>query len=130
MLEHPATWCSTSCRVKTGEIVAIVEAVSRSAETQIVPTITGNLTGDSRCNDDARGCCSLACKVERVRSHHSQVVRVSPTDEVRAVEHLQVLRTSRRPDQRIDLTLPHQQFRRPLLNLQRVRRVPNYYTGQ
>lgn len=34
MLEHPATWCSTSCRVKTVEVAAIVEAVSRSAETQ------------------------------------------------------------------------------------------------
>lgn len=45
------------------------------------------------------------------------VVRVSPKNKVRAVEHVQVLRTFRRPDLRLDLTLPHQQFLRPLREL-------------
>lgn len=49
-----------------------------------------------------------------MRSHRSQVVRISPTGKVRAVGHLQVLRTSRHPDRRIYLALPHQQFRKPL----------------
>lgn len=39
-------------------------------------------------------------------------------DKVRAVvNHLQVLRTSKRPDQRKNLALPHQQSRRPLRGL-------------
>lgn len=57
-------------------------------------------------------------------------VRVSPTNKVRAVEHFQVLRTSRHPDRRIDLALPHQQFRKPLTNLQHVHRMPNYCSNQ
>ena len=66
---EPATWYITSCRIGTVVASAGVEAVIRISPKYKGCQILPETTGDSCCNDDARGRCSLASRVGCNRSH-------------------------------------------------------------